>query len=307
MGWNALWCWRTDVAFLAFALLSFIIFPCVILVGLLCLFFVDYKGEALFCPIWYRCREEKGWSREKFSSFFPLFVWECLVKKQTIGSREEKWRWWAFPQFECSGWVFRVGEMGSGKQKSPKRRCLTLDDSLQCIFSCLDSYQDRAAVSLVCKQWYRVDGATRKQIYIPNCYSILPSGLSKRFKDLQSIKLKGKPRASEFDILEKDWGGHTGPWVQEIVRSYPKLQALHLRRMEICDEDLELLARGCTSLQVFHFLSCNPHTPIHIQTAVTSINAVIVVWERSWSFSPSKLSHSETKSISTGTQYVALH
>jgi coronatine-insensitive protein 1 len=167
--------------------------------------------------------------------------------------------------------------MGSGKQKSPKRRCLTLDDSLQCIFSCLDSYQDRAAVSLVCKQWYRVDGATRKQIYIPNCYSILPSGLSKRFKDLQSIKLKGKPRASEFDILEKDWGGHTGPWVQEIVRSYPKLQALHLRRMEICDEDLELLARGCTSLQVFHFLSCNPHTPIHIQTAVTSINAVIVV------------------------------
>jgi hypothetical protein len=36
-----------------------------------------------------------------------------------------------------------------------------------------------------------------------------------------------------------------------------------LRRMEICDEDLELLAQGCTSLQVFHFLSCNPHRHTH--------------------------------------------
>jgi len=115
-----------------------------------------------------------------------------------------------------------------------------------------------------------VEGATRKQIYIPNCYSILPSGLPKRFKDLQSIKLKGKPRASEFDILEKDWGGHTGPWVQEIVRSYPKLQSLHLRRMEVCDEDLELLARGCTSLQVLKLDKCKGFTTMGLQVIAQS-------------------------------------
>jgi hypothetical protein len=27
-----------------------------------------------------------------FLLFSPLFVWECFVKKQTIGSSEEKWR-----------------------------------------------------------------------------------------------------------------------------------------------------------------------------------------------------------------------
>jgi coronatine-insensitive protein 1 len=95
-----------------------------------------------------------------------------------------------------------------------------------------------------------MDGLARKMLYISNCYAVAPADLSRRFKNLEKIKIKGKPRAYEFGLLVDRWGGHAGPWIQEIVRSYPKLQVLHLRRMDVTDEDLALLALHCTKLQV---------------------------------------------------------
>lgn len=124
------------------------------------------------------------------------------------------------------------------------------DDLINLIFGYLEDPRDRSSASMVCKKWHEVDGQTRKSVYISNCYSILPDGLSKRFQNLEKIKLKGKPRAYEFDLLVEDWGGHAGPWIYEIARSYPKLQSLHLRRMEVTDEDLQILSQRCTSLQV---------------------------------------------------------
>lgn len=133
------------------------------------------------------------------------------------------------------------------------------DDLISLIFGYLDDPRDRSSASMVCKKWHEMDGLTRKSVYISNCYSILPDGLSKRFKNLEKIKLKGKPRAYEFDLLVDNWGGHAGPWIYEIARSYPKLQSLHLRRMEVTDEDLLILSQRCTSLQVIS--ACASLTP----------------------------------------------
>lgn len=135
---------------------------------------------------------------------------------------------------------------------------------LECIFSRLESSDDRGSASEVCKMWQKVEGLTRKSVYISNCYSIGPTELSKRFKNLEKIKIKGKPRAYEFGLLVDDWGGHAGPWIEEIGTAYPKLQGLHLRRMNVTDEDLALLASKCQKLNVetrFH----SPSLPLSLQ------------------------------------------
>lgn len=121
---------------------------------------------------------------------------------------------------------------------------------LECIFNRLGSSQDRGAASQVCKVWQKIDGLTRRSVYIPNCYAISPRDLSRRFKNLEKIKIKGKPRAYEFGLLVENWGGHAGPWIQEIARAFPKLQSLHLRRMDVTDDDLQLLASHCQKLNV---------------------------------------------------------
>jgi hypothetical protein len=121
---------------------------------------------------------------------------------------------------------------------------------MESILNQLDNSDNRGAASQVCKMWQRLDGLTRKSVSISNCYSIAPSDLSRRLKNLEKIKIKGKPRAFKFGLLVENWGGHAGPWIEEIARAYPKLRCLHLRRMDITDEDLKLLAMKCTELQV---------------------------------------------------------
>ena len=135
--------------------------------------------------------------------------------------------------------------------KNSKKKCLSLDETLDLIFSYLDS-EDRASASLVCKQWHRVDGETRKYVSVSNCYAAPPSALSKRFPNVEYFKIKGKPRAVEFNLLVDDWGGYASAWVEEIVRAYPRLHTIHFRRMDVSDNDLKLLAKGCGSaLQVW--------------------------------------------------------
>ena len=136
------------------------------------------------------------------------------------------------------------------KRQNSKKKCLSLDETLDLIFSYLDP-EDRASASLVCKQWHRVDGETRKYVSVSNCYAAPPSALSKRFPNIEKFKIKGKPRAVEFNLLVEDWGGYASAWVEEIVKAYPRLNTLHFRRMDVSDNDLKLLAKGCGSaLQV---------------------------------------------------------
>jgi len=62
-----------------------------------------------------------------------------------------------------------------------------------------------------------------------------------RFRHLESLKLKGKPRAAMFNMIPEDWGGYVTPWVNKITESFIYRKLLHFRRMIIRDLDLELV------------------------------------------------------------------
>lgn len=126
------------------------------------------------------------------------------------------------------------------------------DVVLGCVMPYIDDPKDRDAVSLVCRRWYELDALTRKHVTIALCYTTTPDRLRRRFGHLESLKLKGKPRAAMFNLIPEDWGGYVTPWVKEIAESFSCLKSLHFRRMIVRDSDLELLAR--TRGSVLHSL-----------------------------------------------------
>lgn len=113
-----------------------------------------------------------------------------------------------------------------------------------CVMSYIHDSKDRDAVSLVCRRWYELDALTREHVTIALCYTTTPERLRRRFPQLKSLKLKGKPRAAMFNLIPEDWGGFVTPWVEEIAESFKRLKSLHFRRMIVKDSDLELLARS---------------------------------------------------------------
>lgn len=108
-----------------------------------------------------------------------------------------------------------------------------------------------------------------------NCYSVSPSALSKRFPNIEKFKIKGKPRAVEFNLLVDDWGGYASAWVEEIVRAYPRLHTLHFRRMDVSDDDLKILAQGCGSaLQVLKLDKCSGFSTLGLQHIARSCRSL---------------------------------
>ncbi|PON36296.1 Leucine-rich repeat domain containing protein [Parasponia andersonii] len=118
------------------------------------------------------------------------------------------------------------------------------DVVLGCVMPYILDPRDRDAVSLVCRRWYELDALTRKHVTIALCYTTTPDRLRSRFGYLESLKLKGKPRAAMFNLIPEDWGGYVTPWVRAISESFQCLRSLHFRRMIVKDPDLELLARS---------------------------------------------------------------
>lgn len=116
----------------------------------------------------------------------------------------------------------------------------------------IDDPRDRAAASMVNRRWHELDALTRKHLKVALCYASTPDRLSRRFEYLESLKLKGKPRASMFNLIPEDWGGFASPWIKEICRSLHCLKRIHFRRMIVSDSDLELLATSHGS--VLHVL-----------------------------------------------------
>ncbi|KAD7478072.1 hypothetical protein E3N88_01208 [Mikania micrantha] len=115
------------------------------------------------------------------------------------------------------------------------------------VFSCVVPYihdcRDRSSVSLVCRKWSELDGVTRKHVTVAMCYATTPFRLCQRFPLLESLTVKGKPRAAMFDLIPEDWGGFVAPWVREIASSLNCLKAIHFRRMIVRDSDIDLLTR----------------------------------------------------------------
>ncbi|KAK4277872.1 hypothetical protein QN277_015800 [Acacia crassicarpa] len=118
------------------------------------------------------------------------------------------------------------------------------DVVLERVMAFIHDPKDRDAVSQVCRQWYEMDCLTRKHVTIALCYTTNPDRLRRRFPYLESLKLKGKPRAAMFNLIPEDWGGYVGPWVKEMAQYFECLKSLHFRRMIVRDSDLELLARS---------------------------------------------------------------
>ncbi|XP_059317925.1 coronatine-insensitive protein 1 [Lycium ferocissimum] len=154
------------------------------------------------------------------------------------------------------------------------------DTVWECVIPYITESRERDAVSLVCKRWYQIDSITRKHITMALCYTAKPEQLSRRFPHLESLKLKGKPRAAMFNLIPEDWGGYVTPWVVEIANSFSKLKALHFRRMIVRDMDLELLAkyRGKV-LQVLKLDKCSGFSTdglLHICRSCRNLRTLIM-------------------------------
>ena len=79
---------------------------------------------------------------------------------------------------------------------------------------------------------------------MPFCYAVSPARLLARFPRLESLAVKGKPRAAMYGLIPDDWGAYARPWVAQLAAPLECLKALHLRRMVVTDDDLDALVRA---------------------------------------------------------------
>lgn len=168
-------------------------------------------------------------------------------------------------------------EMEDGEAKRMAAACDAVWDR---VIPYIQDPRDRASVSLVCKRWYDIDAITRKHVTMALCYTATPRQLSRRFPHLESLKLKGKPRAAMFNLIPEDWGGYVTPWVEEITRSFRQLKSLHFRRMIVGDSDLEILARSrARVLQSLKLDKCSGFSTdglLHISRSCRNLRTLIL-------------------------------
>ncbi|KAK9714768.1 hypothetical protein RND81_06G118500 [Saponaria officinalis] len=131
------------------------------------------------------------------------------------------------------------------------------DEVLEKILGLLKSNKDRSSASLVCKNWYNAERWSRTHVFIGNCYAVTPKIVARRFPNIRSVVLKGKPRFSDFNLVPENWGAHIHPWLLCFVKVYPFLEELRLKRMSISDESLEFLAKFFPSFKRISLLSCD--------------------------------------------------
>ncbi|GLT79883.1 hypothetical protein SLA2020_513530 [Shorea laevis] len=133
-----------------------------------------------------------------------------------------------------------------------------LDNVLENVLHFLTSRRDRNAASLVCKSWYRKEAHTRSELFIGNCYAVSPDRVTARFTKVRSLVLKGKPRFADFGLMPVGWGAHFNPWVVAMARAYrPLLEKVHLKRMLVTDDDLEMLAESFPGFKELVLVCCD--------------------------------------------------
>lgn len=127
-----------------------------------------------------------------------------------------------------------------------------LENVLENVLQFPTSRFDRNAVSLVCRSWYLVEAQTRFEVFIGNCYSLSPARLTRRFKRVNSLVLKGKPRRADLSLIPPDWGAQFAPWVAATAKAYPWLEKVNLKP----DDDLALLAESFPGFKELTLLCC---------------------------------------------------
>ncbi|KAM1485380.1 protein TRANSPORT INHIBITOR RESPONSE 1-like [Malus sylvestris] len=128
---------------------------------------------------------------------------------------------------------------------------------LEQVLNLVTSPKDRSSVSLVCKDWYDVERHSRRHVFIGNCYSVSPEIVTRRFPNIRSVTLKGRPRFSDFNLVPPNWGGDVRPWLDVFAAEYPQLEELRLKRMTVSDESLEFLAASFADFKALSLLSCD--------------------------------------------------
>ncbi|XP_014504820.1 transport inhibitor response 1-like protein [Vigna radiata var. radiata] len=131
-----------------------------------------------------------------------------------------------------------------------------LENVLENVLHFLSSRRDRNAASLVCRSWYRAEALTRSELFIGNCYSLSPARATTRFTRVKSVTVKGKPRFADFDLMPHDWGAHFTPWASALAQAYPWLEKLHLKRMTVTDDDLDLIADSFSGFRELVLVCC---------------------------------------------------
>ncbi|XP_043709983.1 protein TRANSPORT INHIBITOR RESPONSE 1-like [Telopea speciosissima] len=132
------------------------------------------------------------------------------------------------------------------------------EEVLEHVFSFIHSEKDRNAISLVCKSWYEIERWCRHRIFIGNCYAVSPRITIRRFPELRSVSLKGKPHFADFNLVPPGWGGFVYPWVAAMAQpqAYPWLEELRLKRMVVTDDTLELISHSFKNFKVLVLSSC---------------------------------------------------
>ncbi|KAF8006585.1 hypothetical protein BT93_K0784 [Corymbia citriodora subsp. variegata] len=130
------------------------------------------------------------------------------------------------------------------------------EEVLEHVFSFIVSDRDRNAVSLVCKSWHEIERWCRRRVFIGNCYAVSPEAVVRRFPEVRSIELKGKPHFADFNLVPEGWGGYVSPWIAAMASAYHGLEEIRLKRMVVTDESLELIARSFKNFKVLVLSSC---------------------------------------------------
>jgi transport inhibitor response 1 len=131
------------------------------------------------------------------------------------------------------------------------------DEVLERVLAQLNSHKDRSSVSLVCKDWYDAERWSRTHVFIGNCYSVSPEIVTRRFPNVRSVTLKGKPRFSDFNLVPPNWGAQIHSWLLVFAAKYSFLEELRLKRMSVSDESLEFLALAFPNFKALSLLSCD--------------------------------------------------
>lgn len=130
------------------------------------------------------------------------------------------------------------------------------EDVLDHVFSFVQSDRDRNAISLVCKSWYEIERWCRRRVFVGNCYAVSPRMVIRRFPEVRSVELKGKPHFADFNLVPEGWGGYFYPWIRAMADGYPWLEEIKLKRMVVTDESLELIAKSFKNFKVLVLSSC---------------------------------------------------
>ena len=174
---------------------------------------------------------------------------------------------------------------GSGdSDESTRGGSIFPDEVLERVLGLVKSRKDRSSVSLVCKDWFNAERWSRTHVFIGNCYSVSPEIVIRRFPNIRSVSLKGKPRFSDFNLVPPNWGADIHSWLVVFASKYPNLEELRLKRMTVTDESLEFLGRSFPNFKALSMMSCDGFSTDGLAAIATHCKYVISSSSSSSSF-----------------------